>query len=263
MHRMGFALLLAASWGLAQADAAVERIRARGFLVVSVKKEGPRDIARHNDPAHFFKRDFELALVGAIAESLLGDASRVRLLERKRPLRLPAVVDGDADLGVSMFSVSGDRHPGIQFSIPYFEGGLAILHAANRDLKELVDLNGLSIAAMSDRSHDPGGVLERLARAQGIEVGIRHVDRFETGIDLLRAGDVAGLVAERANLDACIAQGNPDLRRSPLLTHDDFAIAVSTGKPELLEAVNRVLEHLQSSGQLEAMQRRFHLLSER
>jgi hypothetical protein len=53
----------------AHADAALDRIKARGKLVVSVKNESARRQSAHKDPAHFAKRDFEIALARAIAHA--------------------------------------------------------------------------------------------------------------------------------------------------------------------------------------------------
>src|SRR5262249_43402397 len=82
--------------------ATVDEIRARGRLVVSLKREGAAAPSVHHDPAHFQKRNFEVALARAIAKKVLGDPERIELKTLPRAVRLFAVADGRVDLCISM-----------------------------------------------------------------------------------------------------------------------------------------------------------------
>ena len=91
------ALLVVGVVAAAHADPALDRIAARGYAVVSVKNEGRRRQDAHKDPAHFQKRDFEVALAREIAAALPGDPKKLELRMMRRPERLPAVAEGRVD----------------------------------------------------------------------------------------------------------------------------------------------------------------------
>lgn len=241
------------------ADSRLEEIRARDVLRVSVKNEGAVTRTEHNDPAHFQKRNFEIELAGLIAKRILGDEKKLDLQVFKRRYRLPAVADGTVDIGISMFRVDEENRALVDFSMPYFSGGLAVLQKSGTPIRTLADLDGKTIVAMEEKSHDPGGELQALAAARGAKVHIEHVARFDDGIGMLESGEAAGMVAMHANLDAYIADGHPEYSRSPLLSHEEYAVAVRKGENGLLAVVNEVIAGLTNSGQLAAMRAKYRL----
>jgi putative glutamine transport system substrate-binding protein len=253
------ALLLSVLPSVAISGGKLEEIRARDVLRVSVKNEGAVTRTEHNDPAHFQKRNFEIELAGLIAKRILGDEKKLDLQVFKRRYRLPAVADGTVDIGISMFPVAEENSALVDFSMPYYSGGLAILQKSAAPIQTLADLDGRTIAAMEEKAHDPGGELQALAAAQGAQVEIEYVSRFDDGIEMIESGEVAGMVAMHANLDAFIADGHPDFRRSPLLSHEEYAVAVRKGDDDLLAIVNEVIAELKDSGQLGAMLEKYQL----
>ena len=128
-------LLLMLFVGPANADA-LERIRARGQLLVAVKNEGNPSRAAHKDPAHFDKRDFELAIARAIAAKLLGSEDRLTLVTFRKPERVPAVADGKVDLAISMLRPTPRNLARVDFSAPYYEAGVAVMQKAGGDIAE-------------------------------------------------------------------------------------------------------------------------------
>ncbi|MEZ5445846.1 MAG: transporter substrate-binding domain-containing protein [Gammaproteobacteria bacterium] len=236
----------------------MEEIRARDVLRVSVKNEGAVTRTEHNDPAHFQKRNFEIELAGHIARRILGDENKLDLQVFKRRYRLPAVADGTVDIGISMFRVDEENRALVDFSTPYYSGGLAVLQKSGTRFRRLADLDGKTIVAMEEKSHDPGGV-QGLAAAQGAKVEIEYVSRFDDGIEMIESGEVAGMVAMHANLDAFIADGHAGYHRSPLLSHEEYAVAVRKGDDDLLAVVNEVIAELKGSGQLAATLAKYQL----
>lgn len=232
----------------------LDDIRARGVLRVAVKNEGAADKAEHNDPAHFQKRDFELALAGRIAERILGDATKVEVITFRRPERLPAVADGRVDIGISMFAINAVDAALVDFSEPYYETGLAIMHRPGAAIGSLADLDGLRLVSMEKHSSDPGGALLQLAEAAGAKPQIRRVSRFEEGARQVAAGEADGFVAMHADLDVFM-QDHPGFIRSPLLSQERMAVAVRKGNGGLLETVNAVIGELKRSGKLDEMMR--------
>lgn len=246
---------------VAHAGATLDGIRARGVLRVAVKNEGSLNRAEHNDPAHFQKRGFELELAHAIAREILGEGAKVELKTFRRRGRLPAVEDGTVDMAIAMFSINFDDAQEVAFSTPYYEGGLAVVQVGKCTVTRLQDLNGMTVSALDEKMTDPGGRLQKLASAQGAKISVRRYDSFDGAVAALRAGKVNALVSESANLEIYIAEGHQDLKRSPLLSHESFAVALPKGDVELLNAVNAVITNLRQSGELAAMLKKWKLPS--
>jgi putative glutamine transport system substrate-binding protein len=241
------------------AAGALDAIHARGELRVAVKNQGSLNRAEHNDPAHFQKRGFELDLAKAIAAKILGSGGKIDLKMFKRRQRLPAVADGTVDLGIAMFAVNEDDQRRVDFSHPYYQGGLAVVQKSKSTVTRLADLNGMKVAALDERMSDPGGTLQRLAAVHGAKIKVMRYRRFEDAVQAVESGDADALVSMNANLDAYIAHGHEDLKRSPLLSHERFAVAVPKGDSALLATVNGVIDNLKQSGRLDAMIRQWKL----
>lgn len=237
----------------------LDRIHARGVLRVAVKNRGALNRAEHNDPAHFQKRGFELELAHAIADGILGPGAKLQLKMFHRRYRLPAVEDGTVDMAIAMFAVNARNRELVAFSRPYYEGGLAVVQVGKSTVRSLKDLNGMTVSALDEKMTDPGGALRKLVEEAGADMKVKRYGTFDDAMKALREGKADAMVSENADLDIYIADGHADLKRSPLLSHESFAIAVRKGSPDLLNAVNRVISRLRESGRLAAMTRKWKL----
>lgn len=237
----------------ADADDALDRLRARGELLVSVKNDAARGGEGHRDPAHVAKRRFEVALAEAIAGHLLGSEAKVGLRILRKPERLPAIARGEVDLGIAMFPLRTDPAREVDYSEPYFETGLALLQRDGGTVGQWADLAGLRIARVRD--HHPDAV-DALGAADfpGLTPPVFvDFDNFRSATAALAAGDVDGLLHLAVNLDAWIARHPGAWRRSPALRSERYAVAVARGETALLAAVNAALASLRADGSLARM----------
>jgi len=244
-------LCLVSVTALAASDLAA--IRARGQLIVSVKNEGHKEVEKHRDPAHFQKRDMEVAIARAIAAHILGSPDSLSLKMMRKPERLPAVARGDVDLGISMLRVTADNARLVDFSTPYYRSGLAVLQAKDGAIAGKRDLAGKTFAVVERNDGDAAAMMAAIAAATGSAPQVILVANFKAGAEAISAGRAAGLISEAVNIDVFLARHGGDFKRSPLLTEDVFAVAVAKGNAELLGAVNEVLAALEASGELKRM----------
>jgi aspartate/glutamate/glutamine transport system substrate-binding protein len=252
MRALAAALLVAS---VAHAATPAE-IRARGKIIVSVKNQGSATVSAHKDPAHFEKRNFEIELARAIAKKIVGDPDKLELKLMPRAVRLFAVAEDRVDLVISMVAITEERRKQVDFSQPYYEGGLALLVSAKSKVVKLEDLQGKKILALRQTANDPSAELKH--QAQGITFSIERVSNFAEAAKLIEGGKADGLVSHAVNIDTWLAT-RKGLVRSPMLTDESFAVAVKKGNAELLAAVNQVIVELRKSGELAAMQKRFGL----
>lgn len=242
-------LMLIPFAGSANADA-LERIRARGQLLVAVKNEGNPSRAAHKDPAHFDKRDFELAIARAIAAKLLGSEDRLTLVTFRKPERVPAVADGKVDLAISMLRPTPRNLARVDFSAPYYEAGVAVMQKAGGDIAETAQLAGRHIGVIARNDAGPHALLSDAAPGKLIEF-----DHFDAAATALDDDAIDALFSEGANIDVYVREHPGRYVCSPPLAREPVAIAVPKGEPALLAAVNAVIDELRASGRLDALQR--------
>lgn len=228
-------------------------IRARGQLIVSVKNVGDKAVEKHRDPAHFQKRDMELAIARAIAKRILGSPDALRLKMMRKPERLPAIARGEVDLGISMLRVNPDSAKLVDFSTPYYHSGLAVLEGKDGTISGKRDLAGKTFAIIERNDGGAAVMMAAIADATGSAPKVLPVANFKEGVAAMKDGRVAGLISEAVNIDVFLARHDGPFKRSPLLTEDSFAVAVPKGNEDLLAAVNQVLAELAASGELKAM----------
>jgi putative glutamine transport system substrate-binding protein len=235
------------------AAATVEQIRARGRLVVSVKSEGAAAPLSHHDPAHFQKRNFELAIARAIAKKVLGDADKLELKQMPRAVRLHAVAEDRVDLCISMIAVTEERRLQVDFSRPYFTDGLALL-TRDQKMRSLAGLAGKRLLALRQTANDPAAELKRRASARGAQFSLERVGSFAEGAERIAAGTADGLVSHAANIEAWLPT-HPGFSRTPLLLREDFAVALKKGNAPLRRLVDEAIDELERSGALLALQK--------
>jgi aspartate/glutamate/glutamine transport system substrate-binding protein len=229
----------------------LDAIRARGKLLVSVKNQGAESPQLHKDPAHFQKRGFELEIVGAIAKRIFGDASKVELKLMPKVARLPAVVEGQVDMAVTMLAITDERRAQVDFSDPYYEAGLAILVRPGSTLATLAHLEGKRVAVATQTANDHGAELLKLAERAGVHLTLVRYPSFARAAAAAADKQVDAVVAPAANIDVYLCEARRGLVRAPgFLNHERYAIAVKKGNSELLQAINATLGELRRSGEL-------------
>ena len=104
---------------------AVDRIKKRGRLVVGVDQNSY--LWGYRDPGSGKIDGFDIDLVRAIAEDLLGPDPSVTYKTIPTDQRIPAIKKGDVDMVVRTMTVNCDRIKEVAFSTAYFEAGQQLL----------------------------------------------------------------------------------------------------------------------------------------
>ena len=232
----------------------LERIRERDRLIVAVKNEGHPDRAAHKDPAHFQKRGYELALAAAIAARLLGDAGKLQIETLRKPERLPAVVDGRVDIGLSMFRITPAHAALVDFSIPYYAAATAVMQRAGGGIREPGDLAGRRVGIIARNDAGPEPLLERGSDAQG-PAQVLEYSSFDAAAAAIEADEIDGLLSDAVNIDVYLAGRGGALTRSPVLSRAPVGVAVPKDSPALLREIDELLVEHAEAGTLARLQR--------
>lgn len=147
------------------------------------------------------------------------------------------------DVAISSMSITDERKKEINFSDPYYKSGLSVsVQAKNDKIKGLSDLNGKNIAAQSGTTGE-----EEAKKVPGAKV--RSFTNSDQTFMELKNGGVDAVINDYPVTLYFIKQGNPDVKIvGERLTSEDYGIAVTKSKPEILTKINSGLKTLKQNG---------------
>ena len=235
-----FALLMAVMMiGLctAQAETALERVKAAGKIVVGTEATYP-PYEYLDDQAQFAGCDIWLA-------QQIADALGVTLEIRDMAFDgiIPSVEAGQIDLGIAAFTVTPERAEVIDFSHQYeLSNQLLIVKAGNKGLRVGAQLGTI--------------------QSQLVEKALPDSELFELptypelGLETMN-GNIVGFVVDQAVGESMIATSNGELEAAAFtFTAEEAsfgkAAVVRKGSEDLMEAINEVIDRVVEDGSYQA-----------
>ena len=229
----------------------IERIQARGELVVSLNKGYP--------PFAMTVDDQVLGLDADLAR-LLADylGVTVRFVwPEPYDQQIPRLLAGDTDIIMAAMTRTVERGLQVSFTSPYFEVSQAALVRRERvppgadSYFDLLEIDGLRLGVKAGTTH------EQFARELFDEKTIRLYPTAEAAAEGMLAGDVDAMVAD-----------SPFVRRwrnthvqhyleiAALLapvTREFYAFAIRKGDPEFLSWLNLFVDQIKNDGTLDLL----------
>jgi|LSQX01.1.fsa_nt_gb polar amino acid transport system substrate-binding protein len=158
-----------------------------------------------------------------------------------------ALQSGKIDFIAAGMTVTEDRKQNVDFSNPYYNATqLIIKQKGNEDIHSIEDLEGKKIGVQEGTTGD----------FEAEEIEGADVSRYRKAIDGV-------MDLKNGRIDAVIIDSNPakvfvgkndDLELlEEELTEEDYAIATRKEDAEFLDAINKVIEEIKTSGKYEEM----------
>ena len=167
---------------------------------------------------------------------------------------IPAIAaGGQADMGISGFSVDPERAKEIDFSSSYYIDDQAIavmkggeITADNAD--EALNAEGVKIAVQSGTTGE-AYVQENFPNATAQPYG-NSTDAFAA----MQSGQAVAVCTNKAVVDKMLADAYQDAEVvKSIATGEEYAIVVSKDNPALTEAINAALAKLQGDGTIDQL----------
>lgn len=167
---------------------------------------------------------------------------------------IPAIAaGGQADMGISGFSVDPERAKEIDFSSSYYIDDQAIavmkggeITADNAD--EALNAEGVKIAVQSGTTGE-AYVQENFPNATAQPYG-NSTDAFAA----MQSGQAVAVCTNKAVVDKMLADAYQDAEVvKSIATGEEYAIVVSQDNPALTEAINAALTKLQDDGTIDQL----------
>ncbi|MEN4921724.1 transporter substrate-binding domain-containing protein [Achromobacter spanius] len=227
------ALTLSLAWaaGSAHAQETIRAVTDATFPPMEFVKDGKRT-------------GFDIELVEALAGAM---GKKVEWIDIDFKGLIPALQAGRADIAVSAIYITPERSKVVDFTDPYYAGGLVVLTKADGPIKTLKDLDSRKVSVQVG-TKSVNYLKEHFPKVQRVEV-----EKNQEMFNLVQIGraDAAVTGKPAAKLFAQSTTGLTVLNEQ--VTTEDYGIAVPKNKPELTRDLNAALQKLKADGSYQAI----------
>jgi polar amino acid transport system substrate-binding protein len=252
-------IVLSAALAAALAGPAAAELPDLGGREVVVVTENAYPPLQFVDPGTGEAIGWEYDAMNAIAERL---NMRVSYANASWDAMIPAVSEGQYDIGMTGITIREDRAEKVDFSEPYMRSEMFMLVRADED--RFTD--GPSFAALADGlvGAQPGttpfyvAVYEVLDGDEG-NPRIKPFETFGASVQALRAGDVDVVLTDGTAGEGYV-KANPDvfkLTGGPMGT-EDFGFIFPKGS-DLVAPINAAIAEMKADGTLDALTTKWFL----
>ena len=230
----------------------LSRIEQKGKIIVGVR----------DDASPFGFRDKNGVLVGydidlarILAQNILGNSSAVEFVPVTASNRIMKLNSGEIDCLIATMSITNQRQQILDFSMPYYMAGQAILVRSTSKATSLRDFEGNKLIIVY------GSTSERNLRSNVPEVTVLGYKTYNDAYKALKSGKAEGIVADDTIL-LNFALNDKSVKLLPKrYSKEPYAIAFRKGQQSarLISKTNYVIENLQSTGKLNRLQEKWKI----
>ncbi len=230
----------------------LSRIEQKGKIIVGVR----------DDASPFGFRDKNGVLVGydidlarILAQNILGNSSAVEFVPVTASNRIMKLNSGEVDCLIATMSITNQRQQILDFSMPYYMAGQAILVRSTSKATSLRDFEENKLIIVY------GSTSERNLRSNVPEVTVLGYKTYNDAYKALKSGKAEGIVADDTIL-LNFALNDKSVKLLPKrYSKEPYAIAFRKGEQSvrLISKTNYVIENLQSTGRLNRLQEKWKI----
>lgn len=215
----------------------------RGELIVGVKTD-TYPFGYMDEKNHF--SGYDAALARLIARGLLGSDKKVKFVPVTTSDRMMKLYSNEIDMIIATFSITPKRQEIIDFSVPYYTAGQAVLVKKGSKIKTIKDLKGKRAIIVF------GSTSEKSLKTAVPEVGIVGYKTYTDAYKALKAGKADAIVSDDTILLGLALKDNAVELLPKRYTKEPYAVAFRKGieSKDLIRAVNTVIEIETKNGNL-------------
>jgi polar amino acid transport system substrate-binding protein len=155
---------------------------------------------------------------------------------------IPGLISHRFDMAVSAIYITDERKKAVDFTEPYYAGGLVVMVKDGSSIKKPSDLDGKKVTVQVG-TKSVGFLQEHYPKVQRVEVE-KNQEMFNL-VDIGRAD--AAVTGKPAAYQ--YVRTRPGLHVLPeQLTTEEYGMALRKDEPELTKAVNHAIEQLKADG---------------
>lgn len=164
---------------------------------------------------------------------------------------IPAIQAGKADLGVAGMTVTDERKEQVDFSVEYVKSAQYVIIAKGSGVTvDSLKEDGVIIGVQEGTTGDFYAT-DDIKGDPNTEDVARYKNAIVAAQDLMN-GKCSAVIVDEMPAKSIVENNVDELELLPdPLTEESYAIAVKKGNQELLDAVNKTIERLQSEGKID------------
>lgn len=187
---------------------------------------------------------FDIELVEALA-AVMG--KKVEWIDIDFKGLVPAIQAGRADIAVSAIYITDERRKVVDFTDPYYTGGLVVMTKKGGAIKKIADLDGRKVSVQVG-TKSVNYMRDNFPKVQRVEV-----EKNQEMFNLVQIGRADAAVTGKPAAKL-FAQSTPDmLVLEEQITNEEYGIAVSKRQPELTKELNAALKKIKADGRYKAL----------
>ena len=228
------------------------RTLVKGLLFVSVLATGSalaqstplRVVTDATFPPMEFVKDgqrtgFDVDLVEALGKEM---GRKIEWIDIDFKGLIPALQSGRADMAMSAIYITDDRRKVVDFSDPYYAGGLVVLTKKEGPIKSLKDLDGKKVAVQVG-TKSVQFLKDNFPKAERVEV-----EKNQEMFNLAQIGRADAAVTGKPAAKL-YAQSHPDMTvLAEQITTEEYGMALPKNQPATTEAINAALKKIKANG---------------
>ena len=224
----------------------------RDKLVVGVRDDAP-PFGFKDEKGNLIGYDIDLAKI--IAKDILGNENKVEFVPVTASNRIMKLSAGEVDFLIATMSITNQRQQILDFSVPYYVAGQAILVNSSSKAISLSDFEGKKLIIVF------GSTSERNLRTNVPEVTVIGYKNYNDAYRALKQNKADGIVADDTILLSYALKDKSVKLLPKRYSKEPYAVVFRKEKESerLLIRVNHIIGRLASKGQLNRLQEKWHI----
>ena len=220
----------------------VAEIRERGRLVAGVSAD--TYLLGSRNPLTGQIEGFDIDMVKAVAEAILGDENLYQLKVITAAQRIPALEKGDVDIVARNMTITCDRWEQIAFSSEYYRSGQKILVRKGSKAKSISDLAGQKVCAPKGTSS-----MDNLIKVAPKAIPVA-ADNHTGCLALFQQGEVAAITGDDTVLAGLAAQDPyAVVPAQRAFTAEPYGLGFNKDDVDFVRFVNARLAQMRADGE--------------
>lgn len=224
----------------------------RDKLVVGVRDDAP-PFGFKDEKGNLIGYDIDLAKI--IAKDILGNENKVEFVPVTASNRIMKLSANEVDFLIATMSITNQRQQILDFSVPYYVAGQAILVNSSSKATSLSDFEGKKLIIVF------GSTSERNLRTNVPEVTVIGYKNYNDAYRALKQNRADGIVADDTILLNYALKDKSVKLLPKRYSKEPYAVVFRKEKESerLLIRVNHIIGRLANKGQLNRLQEKWHI----
>lgn len=222
------------------------KILKRGKIIIGVKYD-TKPFGYLNDKKELVGFDIDLAR--NIAKSILGSADKIEFKQVTSSSRIFALNSDEVDMVIATLSITPQRKQVIDFSLPYYMAGQAVLVNKNSKISSMSDLNGKKVIIVY------GSTAENNLRLMVPDANIIGFRTYLSAYNALKQGLADAMVSDDTILMGFVESDNALKLLPRRYTKEPYAVGFKKDEASLRleKKVDFVIKNMRLNGDLERL----------